>query len=117
MSYEHILYDVKGRIATVTLNRPDKLNAYTATMGAELEDAFLRADEDDEVRVVIVTGAGRGFCAGADISAGANAFDTKPEDGRALMLECTHTSAQLTVDLWYSAWKASASLPPLQEDR
>ena len=81
MSYEHILYDVKGRIATVTLNRPDKLNAYTATMGAELEDAFLRADEDDEVRVVIVTGAGRGFCAGADISAGANAFDTKSGSG------------------------------------
>jgi enoyl-CoA hydratase/carnithine racemase len=77
MSYETILYDVKDRIATVTLNRPDKLNAYTATMGAELEDAFLAANEDDDVRVIIVTGAGRGFCAGADISGGANAFDTK----------------------------------------
>ncbi len=77
MTYEHITYAVADAIATVTLNRPDKLNAYTATMGAELEDAFLRADEDDAVRVVIVTGAGRGFCAGADISGGANAFDTK----------------------------------------
>ncbi len=77
MPYEHILYDVADSIATITLNRPDKLNAYTATMGAELEDAFLAADEDDAVRVVIVTGAGRGFCAGADISGGANAFDTK----------------------------------------
>jgi enoyl-CoA hydratase/carnithine racemase len=77
MTYEHITYDVADAIATVTLNRPDKLNAYTATMGAELEDAFLAADEDDAVRVVIVTGAGRGFCAGADISGGANAFDTK----------------------------------------
>ena len=77
MSYEHIKYELDGAIATVTLNRPEKLNAYTATMGAELEDAFIRADEDDAVRVIIVTGAGRGFCAGADISGGANAFDTK----------------------------------------
>jgi enoyl-CoA hydratase/carnithine racemase len=77
MTYEHILYDVAERIATITLNRPDKLNAYTATMGAELEDAFHAADEDDGVRVIIVTGAGRGFCAGADISGGANAFDTR----------------------------------------
>ena len=77
MSYEHILYDVADSIATITLNRSDKLNAYTATMGAELEDAFIAADEDDAVRVIIVTGAGRGFCAGADISGGASAFDTK----------------------------------------
>src|ERR1044072_7384682 len=77
MSYQHIKYELDGAIATVTLNRPEKLNAYMATMGAELEDAFIRADEDDAVRVIIVTGAGRGFCAGADISGGANAFDTK----------------------------------------
>jgi len=77
MTYEHIKYELDGAIATVTLNRPEKLNAYTATMGRELEDAFIRADEDDAVRVIIVTGAGRGFCAGADISGGANAFDTK----------------------------------------
>ena len=77
MSYEHIKYELDGSILTITLNRPDKLNAYTAIMGQEIEDAFLRADEDDEVRVIIVTGAGRGFCAGADISGGANAFDTK----------------------------------------
>src|SRR6185295_2491018 len=77
MSYEHIKYELSDAILTITLNRPDKLNAYTALMGQELEDAFLRADEDDAVRVIIVTGAGRGFCAGADISGGANAFDTK----------------------------------------
>ena len=77
MSYDHITYELDGAILTITLNRPEKLNAYTATMGRELEDAFIRADEDDAVRVIIVTGAGRGFCAGADISGGANAFDTK----------------------------------------
>lgn len=79
MAYETLLYEPDGPILTVTLNRPDKLNAYTSTMGAELEDAFVQADADDAVRVVIVTGAGRGFCAGADISAGANAFDTAAE--------------------------------------
>jgi len=77
MSYDHIKYELDGPILTVTLNRPEKLNAYTAIMGRELEDAFIRADEDDSVRIIIVTGAGRGFCAGADISGGANAFDTK----------------------------------------
>lgn len=76
MTYSDILYSVDGGIATVTLNRPEKLNAYTAVMGAELAAAFRAADADDAVRVVIVTGAGRGFCAGADISAGAGAFDT-----------------------------------------
>jgi enoyl-CoA hydratase/carnithine racemase len=76
MSYETILYETDGPALTVTLNRPDKLNAYTGQMGAELEDAFLRADADDDVRAIIVTGAGRGFCAGADISSGAGAFDT-----------------------------------------
>src|SRR6202012_5436033 len=82
MGYEHITYEVADAVATVTLNRPDKLNAYTATMGAELEAAFVAADADDAVRVVIVTGAGRGFCAGADISGGANAFDTGAGDAR-----------------------------------
>lgn len=79
MAYETILYDVDGPVLTITLNRPDKLNAYTAVMGAELADAFQRADQDDQVRVVIVTGAGRAFCAGADISGGAGAFDAKAE--------------------------------------
>ncbi|HJW42531.1 MAG TPA: enoyl-CoA hydratase-related protein [Rhizomicrobium sp.] len=90
MSYEHITYDVADSIATITLNRPDKLNAYTAVMGAELEDAFIAADADDAVRVIVVTGAGRGFCAGADISGGANAFDTK--SGGAAMFQSASSS-------------------------
>ena len=59
MTYEHIAYEADGPMLTVTLNRPDKLNAYTALMGAEIEDAFLRADGDDDIRAIIVTGAGR----------------------------------------------------------
>ncbi|MDE2083170.1 MAG: crotonase/enoyl-CoA hydratase family protein [Burkholderiales bacterium] len=63
------------RVLTITLNRPDKLNAFNAAMMAELIAAFERADADDEVRAVIVTGAGRAFCAGADLSQGGKTFD------------------------------------------
>ncbi len=75
MDYEHILLDVADGIATITLNRPDQLNAFTSRMMHELLDAFDRTDADDGVRVVIVTGAGRGFCAGADLSGGGGTFD------------------------------------------
>jgi enoyl-CoA hydratase/carnithine racemase len=75
MSYTEIAYDVADNIATLTLHRPDKLNAFTGVMMAEMIDAFDKADADDAVRVVIVTGAGRAFCAGADLSAGAKTFD------------------------------------------
>ena len=81
MSYEHITCDLDGAIMTVTLNRPDKLNAYTGQMGAEITDAFDRADNDDNVRAIIVTGAGRAFCAGADVSGGAASFDTSGKHG------------------------------------
>ena len=67
MGYEHILYDVRDRIATVTLNRPERLNAWTATMGREVQQAMQEASRDDDVRVIVLTGAGRGFCAGADM--------------------------------------------------
>jgi len=74
MSYKQLQYTVNGNTLTLTLDRPDKLNAFTATMMDELLDAFDRADADDTVRAIIVTGAGRAFCAGADISSGAGAF-------------------------------------------
>jgi enoyl-CoA hydratase/carnithine racemase len=77
MDYEAIRYGLDGPVATIALNRPEKLNAYTARMGAELAHAFRQADADDAVRVVILTGEGRGFCAGADISAGGSSFDTR----------------------------------------
>ena len=75
MDYEQIRYEVDGPILTLTLNRPDQLNAFTVRMMHELIDAFDRADADDAVRVIIVTGAGRAFCAGADLSGGSDAFD------------------------------------------
>jgi 2-(1,2-epoxy-1,2-dihydrophenyl)acetyl-CoA isomerase len=69
VTYETILYEQDDGILTVTLNRPDKLNAFTDTMLDELTDAFKKADVDSTVRVVVLTGAGRGFCPGQDLGA------------------------------------------------
>lgn len=82
MAYEQITYEVENGIAILTLNRPDKMNAFTGTMMQEMIDAFDRVNKDDEVRAVIVTGAGRAFCAGADLSAGAKTFDYENRDDR-----------------------------------
>ena len=67
MAFEHILYDVADGVATITLNRPEKLNAYIPEMGDEIVRAFERARDDDAVGAVVVTGAGKGFCAGVDL--------------------------------------------------
>jgi enoyl-CoA hydratase/carnithine racemase len=75
MAYSEIIYEVHDRVATLTLNRPERMNAFTNTMASEVIDAFDTADQDDAVRAVIVTGAGRAFCAGADLSSGAATFD------------------------------------------
>lgn len=75
MNFEQILYEKDGPILTITLNRPDKLNAFTGQMMQEIIKAMDAADADDEVRAIIFTGAGRGFCAGADLSAGKDTFN------------------------------------------
>jgi enoyl-CoA hydratase/carnithine racemase len=75
MDYETIAVDVADRIMTITLSRPDRLNAFNIQMLREMLDAFDRADADDDVRAVIVTGAGRAFCAGADLEAAGATFD------------------------------------------
>ncbi len=80
MDYTQIIYEVADHIATITLDRPDQLNAFTGTMMREVIDAFDRVDADDDVRVVIVTGAGRGFCAGADLSGGGETFSRGGSD-------------------------------------
>jgi enoyl-CoA hydratase/carnithine racemase len=75
MSYEQILCDVEDGVALITLNRPDSMNAWTAVMAAELNDAMGRANDDDGVRAVVLTGAGdRAFCAGADLARGEGTF-------------------------------------------
>jgi enoyl-CoA hydratase/carnithine racemase len=74
MKYQTLLIELAEGVMTVTLNRPDKLNAFNTSMSRELIDFFQRVNAMDEVRAIVVTGAGRAFCAGADISAGADAF-------------------------------------------
>ena len=74
MTYASIRYEVSKKILTLTLDRPDNLNAFTVDMSHELVDAFQRASEDDDVGAIVVTGAGRAFCAGMDLSVGGNVF-------------------------------------------
>src|SRR6201997_569742 len=89
MEFEQIISELSEGILTLTLNRPERLNAWTGRMGSELIEAFDRADADDEVRAVVVTGRGRGFCAGADLAAGGDTFNAdrrqrrgaEPSDG------------------------------------
>ncbi len=75
MAYTELLYSVADGVATVTLHRPDKLNAFTNTMMRELHMVFDEIDADDNVRAVVMTGSGRGFCAGADLSGGGGTFN------------------------------------------
>jgi enoyl-CoA hydratase/carnithine racemase len=86
MPYQEILCSVANRVVTITLNRPDKLNAWTAVMEREVRSAMENAERDDEVRVIVLTGAGRGFCAGADMSllsaVAEHGFAGQGEDGR-----------------------------------
>lgn len=80
MEPEQIIAEVQDEILTITLNRPDRMNAWTGTMARELLEAFDRADADDDVRGVIITGAGRAFCAGADLERGGETFDWRARE-------------------------------------
>lgn len=82
MDYSTILYDLEDNVLTITLNRPKILNAFNRVMMSEIIDALDKADADDDVRAIIVTGAGRGFCAGADLSSGGKTFDANARDDR-----------------------------------
>jgi enoyl-CoA hydratase/carnithine racemase len=77
--YEDILFEVTNGLAVITLNRPDRRNAFTGRMGQELGDAYRRCDTDDSVRAVVVTGTPPAFCVGADLSAGAATFERRDE--------------------------------------
>jgi enoyl-CoA hydratase/carnithine racemase len=81
-AYETLLIDVVDRVATITLNRPDRMNAYTWRMGRELQHAFVNLDADDAVRAIVVTGAGKAFCAGADLETGEDTFRGRSFENR-----------------------------------
>lgn len=113
-SYEVILYDVADGIATVQLNRPDKLNAWTRVMQRELHDAMHRAADDSAVRAIILTGAGRGFCAGADMSMLSAAAEDKqrisPESAHKARPVGQHGSTRADFQMTYS-WMPTIPKP------
>ena len=102
MKYEQIIYEVKEHILTLTLNRPDHLNAFTPQMRNELLDAFDRADADDQIRAIIVTGAGRALCAGMDLSSGGDTFDYKIKDGQPRIEDHRDGGGKLTLRIFKS---------------
>jgi enoyl-CoA hydratase/carnithine racemase len=79
MGYSEIIYEKSDRTAIITLNRPERMNAFTYTLGAELQEALREADNDPEIRASVVTGAGRAFCAGADLGGGGETFKSSTE--------------------------------------
>ncbi len=93
-AFTQIAYEVSDNVATITLDRPDKLNAFTGTMMFELLSALDLVDADDEVRVVVMTGRGRGFCAGADLSSGGDTFDSDQTKDDAQRLGLTGSQGQ-----------------------
>ena len=102
MDFEEIRYDVADHVLTITLNRPERLNAFTPTMGRELIEAFDQADADDDVRAVIVTGEGRGFCAGADLGGGGEHVRLARPAGRRMRFRATAAAS----------WRCASSTRP-----
>jgi len=109
--YTQILYAVADRVATITLNRPERLNAWTPLMAGEVRDAMGRAGDDDGVRVIILTGSGRGFCAGADMSdlkvaarQGASLTGTEKAEEAASLLMDTKTEEQRNGENFPNLW-------------
>ena len=102
MEYGQIGYEVEDRVLTITLDRPEQLNAFTDQMKREMIDAFDRSDADDNIRVVIVTGRGRGFCAGADLSGGPSTFDASNRGRPTDISEYRDGGGQLTLRIFDS---------------
>ncbi|MDR7084140.1 enoyl-CoA hydratase/carnithine racemase [Arthrobacter ginsengisoli] len=102
MSYETINYTVDDRILTIELNRPEKMNAVTPQMREELISAFTQADQDPEVRVIVVTGSGKAYCAGADVSGGAKTFDPKGRGWADTMEDFRDGGGQITLRIFES---------------
>ncbi len=113
MVSDEVVAAVEDGVLTITLNRPDKLNAFTPTMRDGMIAEFDRADKDDTVHVVIVTGAGRGFCAGADISAGASRFDVRSRLGQHSEGEVDYGSEEIRDSGGRLALRIFASLKPV----
>ena len=110
MPYETLLTSHEDGVMTVTLNRPDKLNAFNTVMSKELIDFFQRVNAMDEVRAIVVTGSGRAFCAGADISGGSGAFQvwndgTAPQK-REARDSITHAIFNCPKPIWRRSWRA-----------
>lgn len=100
MGFEAIKTSVENKVLTITLNRPDRLNAFNGHMQAELIDTFVKVNQDDEVRAVIVTGEGRGFCAGADLGAGADTFNVDKRAGADQKTQWRDGGGQLTLPIF-----------------
>jgi enoyl-CoA hydratase/carnithine racemase len=110
MNFEQITTELADNVLTITLNRPERLNAWTAQMGSELTEAFDRADADDEVRAVIVTGAGRGFCAGADLASGGETFDYRERESAAAGETPRDNGGQFTLRVFRSTKPVIAAI-------
>jgi Enoyl-CoA hydratase/carnithine racemase len=111
--YTEIRLDIADGVATITLDRPDRLNAFTTTMARELIAAFDATDADDGVRAVVMTGAGRGFCAGADLGRGAATFDATDETRAAERADFETIGGVPRDGGGYVALRVAASLKPV----